>query len=94
MSEYFKFIQKLDSEIKQMTDIALYWTRGVSPYDKQLFSSLSDSFKKIEQRDVEDLDLLIVEKKAKLSCISTDPNAPEVYCIQMLIIKIKRLFYY
>lgn len=62
-----------------MKDVAVYWTQGVSPYDKKLFQSFKEKFDSIEQDDIEDLDLLIVEKKAKLNCLNIDPQAPKVY---------------
>jgi len=61
-----------------MLDIARHWTNGVSPYDKTLFQPMIEKFENIEQNDVDDLDVLIVEKKAKLNCLNIDPNAPQV----------------
>lgn len=61
-----------------MLDVAIHWTNGVSPYDKTLFQPMIEKFKNIEQDDVDDLDVLIVEKKAKLNCLNIDPNAPQV----------------
>lgn len=61
-----------------MLDVASHWTNGVSPYDKTLFQPMIEKFKNIEQDDVDDLDVLIVEKKAKLNCLNIDPNAPQV----------------
>lgn len=74
-----KYVQKLDSEFKKMLQVSLHWSRGISPYDKKLFAPIKENFDAIEQNDIEDLDLLIVEKKAKLNCLSIDPNAPRVY---------------
>lgn len=39
---------------------------------------MKDKFDAIEESDIEDLDVLIVEKKAKLNCLNIDPNAPQV----------------
>jgi len=61
-----------------MLDVAAHWTNGVSPYDRTLFQPLMEKFESIEQSDVDDLDVLIVEKKAKLNCLNIDPNAPQV----------------
>ncbi|XP_016657266.1 structural maintenance of chromosomes protein 5 [Acyrthosiphon pisum] len=77
-SDYLKYIQKLESEFKKMLDVAVHWTNGVSPYDKTLFQSMIEKFANIEQNDVDDLDVLIVEKKAKLNCLNIDPNAPQL----------------
>ncbi|XP_022172006.1 structural maintenance of chromosomes protein 5 isoform X2 [Myzus persicae] len=77
-SEYLKYIQKLDSEFKKMLDVAVHWTNGVCPYDKILFPPILEKFNSIEQIDVDDLDVLIVEKKAKLNCLNIDPNAPQL----------------
>ncbi|KAL4131729.1 hypothetical protein QTP88_009002 [Uroleucon formosanum] len=77
-SDYLKYIQKLESEFKKMLDVAIHWTNGVSPYDKTLFQPMIEKFKNIEQDDVDDLDVLIVEKKAKLNCLNIDPNAPQL----------------
>jgi len=68
-----------------MLDVAIHWTNGVSPYDKTLFQPLLVKFDTIEQCDVDDLDELIVEKKAKLNCLNIDPNAPQVKREQILI---------
>lgn len=68
----------MESEFKKMKDVALCWSRGISPYDKKLFQPMKENFDGIEQFDIEDLDLLIVEKKAKLNCLNIDPNAPQV----------------
>ncbi|XP_050443520.1 structural maintenance of chromosomes protein 5 [Adelges cooleyi] len=76
--EYIKYLQKLDSEFKKTSEVALYWSRGVSMYDKELFSQMTDKFSTIEQCDLDDLDELIVEKKAKLNCLNIDPNAPQL----------------
>ncbi|XP_026817249.1 structural maintenance of chromosomes protein 5 [Rhopalosiphum maidis] len=77
-NEYLKYIQKLDSEFKKMLDVAIHWSRGVSPYDKTLFQPFKEKFDDIEQSEVEDLDVLMVEKKAKLNCLNIDPNAPQL----------------
>jgi len=61
-----------------MLDVAVHWTNGLSPYDKTLFQPMIEKFENIEQNDVDDLDVLIVEKKAKLNCLNIDPNAPQV----------------
>jgi len=68
----------LDSEFKKIQDVAVYWSKGLSPYDKTLFQPMKNKFDEIEQSDIEDLDVLIVEKKAKLNCLNIDPNAPQV----------------
>jgi len=68
----------LESEFKKIQDVAMHWTNGVSPYDKTLFQPMIDKFNSIEQSEVDDLDVLIVEKKAKLNCLNIDPNAPQV----------------
>jgi len=39
---------------------------------------MKDKFDEIEESEIEDLDVLIVEKKAKLNCLNIDPNAPQV----------------
>lgn len=62
-----------------MRNVAVHWTQGVSPYDKNLFQPFKEKFDSIEQDNIEDLDLLIVEKKAKLNCLNIDPQAPMVY---------------
>lgn len=74
----------LNSEIKKMQDVALHWTKNVTPYDKKLFVPIKEKFDAIAENDIHELDGLIVEKKAKLNCINIDPNAPEVNCIQIL----------
>jgi len=61
-----------------MLDVAVHWTNGVCPYDKIVFKPILEKFNSIEQNDVDDLDVLIVEKKAKLNCLNIDPNAPQV----------------
>lgn len=61
-----------------MLDVAVHWTNGLSPYDRTLFQTMIEKFDSIEQNDVDDLDVLIVEKKAKLNCLNIDPNAPQV----------------
>lgn len=76
--EYYKYIQKLDSEFKKILEVALYWTKGVSPYDKNLFKPIKETFETVEQNDIDDLDLIIVEKKAKLNCLNIDKNSPQV----------------
>lgn len=77
-NEYLKYIQKLDSEFKKILDVAIHWSSGVSPYDKTLFQPIKEKFDRIEQTDIEDLDVLIVEIKAKLNCLNIDPNAPQL----------------
>lgn len=77
-NEYLKYIQSLDSEFKKIHDVAVHWSKGLSPYDKTLFQPMKDKFDEIEQSDIEDLDVLIVEKKAKLNCLNIDPNAPQL----------------
>lgn len=72
------YLQKLESEFKKMLDVAVHWTNGLSPYDRTLFQPMIEKFESIEQNDVDDLDVLIVEKKAKLNCLNIDPNAPQV----------------
>lgn len=74
----------MDSEFKKIQDVAIHWSKGLSPYDKTLFQPMKDKFDEIEQSDIEDLDVLIVEKKAKLNCLNIDPNAPQVNWEQML----------
>jgi len=61
-----------------MLDVAIHWSRGVSPYDKTLFQPFKEKFDDIEQSEIEELDVLMVEKKAKLNCLNIDPNAPQV----------------
>lgn len=61
-----------------MQNVALHWTKNVTPYDKKLFIPIKKKFDAIEEIDVHELDGLIVEKKAKLNCINIDPNAPQV----------------
>ncbi|XP_025193514.1 structural maintenance of chromosomes protein 5 [Melanaphis sacchari] len=75
---YLKYIQKLESEFKKILDVALHWSRGLSPYDKTLFLTMKRKLDAIEQEDIDDLDELIVEKKAKLNCLHTDQNAPQL----------------
>jgi len=62
-----------------MHDVAIFWSNGVSPYDKNVFQPMKEKFDNIEQTDVEELDVLIVEIKAKLNCLNIDPNAPQVF---------------
>ena len=69
----------MDSEFKKILDVAIHWSSGVSPYDKTLFQPIKEKFDRIEQTDIEDLDVLIVEIKAKLNCLNIDPNAPQVH---------------
>lgn len=57
----------------------------MSPYDKTLFQPMIDKFNNIEQGEVDDLDVLIVEKKAKLNCLNIDPNAPQVKWEQLML---------
>lgn len=78
-------MQALKSKFKYVQEIALSWTRGVSPYDIQLFAPLKEKFSKIDQNDIDELDTLIIEIKAQLNCLNVDPKAPKVYCIHMLI---------
>lgn len=61
-----------------MLEVALYWSKGISPYDKTLFQPMKAKFDSLEIEDIDDLDGLIVEKKAKLNCLNIDPNAPQV----------------
>lgn len=68
----------MDSEFKKILDVALHWSRGISPYDKQLFQSLKADFDTIKETELEEMDSLIVEKKAQLNCLNIDPNAPKV----------------
>ncbi|XP_050058944.1 structural maintenance of chromosomes protein 5 [Aphis gossypii] len=77
-NEYLKYIQSLDSKFKKIHDVAVHWSKGLSPYDKTLFQPMKDKFDAIEESDIEDLDVLIVEKKAKLNCLNIDPNAPQL----------------
>lgn len=67
-----------------MQEVALFWSKGVSPYDAKLFLPMKEKFEGIDADDVEELDVLIVEKKAKLNCLNIDPNAPQVNCMQIL----------
>jgi len=62
-------------------ETALKLTKNVSPYDVEAFAPYKEKFQAIEQSSIDDLDLQIVEKKAKLNCLVIDPNAPKVYCI-------------
>lgn len=55
-----------------MLDVAIHWSRGVSPYDKTLFQPFKEKFDDIEQSEIEELDVLMVEKKAKLNCLNID----------------------
>lgn len=71
-------MQQIESEFKKLLKVALHWSQGISPYDEQLFRSMKADFESIEQKEYEDLDVLIVEKKAKLNCLNIDPNAPKV----------------
>lgn len=79
------YVGKLESEFKIMLDEALKWSQGVSPYDKQLFAPLKEKFDNIDECELDELDELIVEMKAKLNCLNVDPSAPEVYAYCMLI---------
>lgn len=68
-----------------MLEVALYWTKGVSPYDRNLFKPYKEAFDSIEEIDIGDLDKVIVEKRAKLNCLSINPKAPQVIlCKQQL----------
>lgn len=84
IEQYLNYVKGLKSEFKKMQKIALHWTRGVSPYDTQLFKSFSEKFAKIEQNDIDDMDTYIIEIKSQLNILNVDPNAPWVYCIYML----------
>lgn len=88
-------MQKLNSELEKMLQVALHWTKGVSPYDQNLFKTFTEAFDTIKESDVCDLDKVIVDKRAKLNCLSIDPKAPQViqsskhdyilYCIIFLL---------
>jgi hypothetical protein len=79
----------LELELKKTLEVALHWTKGVSPYDKNLFKPYNDAFDTIEESDVCDLDNVIIEKRAKLNCLCVDPKAPQViHCINCINIYI------
>lgn len=76
--QYFNYVKYLENTLKNIKKKALYWTQGISPYDKQIFEPLKEKFESIEENDVDDLDVLISEKKAQLNCLNVDPNALQV----------------
>jgi len=86
VNNYLKYVQGLQCEFNKIEETALYLTHGVSPYDKQLFEPLKEKFGKIDQEDVDDIDLLIVEIKAKLSCLNINPKAPRVMLLHTHVI--------
>lgn len=73
------YLQKLESEFQMIKKSALHFTRGVSPYDKELFIPIKDSFDLLEQNSIEDLDELTIDLRAKLNALHIDPNAPQVF---------------
>lgn len=77
-------MQKLESEFKEMLEVALKWSQGVTPYDTILFEPLKKKFDSIEKNDIDELDELIIEMKAKLNCLNIDSNAPKVYIYKLI----------
>jgi len=68
----------LYSEFKIVLEVAMHWTKGISPYNGHSFQPMKIRFDKIPQNDIEEMDELIVDTKAKLNCLNIDPNAPQV----------------
>lgn len=87
ITEYYQYtLRDLDSRYNKSMETALKSTKNVSPYDVKAFAPYKERFRAIEQSSIDDLDLLIVEKKAKLNCLIIDPNAPKVYCLHISLL--------